>query len=550
MVTPNAASSSTAAASASAHIAAAQQAHSGPSSSTKPLTIVIKLGTSSVLSLDTLTPKLSLLSSIVETCHSLRLQGHRVVIVCSGAIGIGRMRMGIREKPKGVGERQALAALGQLRLMALWDNLFHQVGIDVAQVLLTRNDIADRPRYLNARTTLQTLLTTYHSIPIVNENDTVSTSELRFGDNDTLSAITAGLVDADYLFLCTDVDGLYTGNPRSDPNARRLGVVRSVQEARRAVSVDTMGSDFGTGGMQTKLIAAELATAAGVATVIVNSQRPEDVADIVAKGIPVMTEEREGDKSSSQGANGHPDSLASSVASLLPPETASLVGHPPLTAPNHTLFLPTPSPLPSRKWSLLHALHPSGSIVIDEGAYRRLSKHESGGRLLPAGVVGIKGHWERMQAVRLVVRRAKASEGEQGQGHSGSSLLKQAAQKLSLADGGPEKPSSLSSTTPSAMPTPPIVDDLTHPSAPSSTAATAPAAAPPLPRAVSSQGIEGGDEDGWTYTEVGRCLANYTSLETDAIRGHKSGEIATILGHADSDYVTDQVALSVVMNAQ
>lgn len=106
-------------------------------------TIVIKLGTSSILSLDTLTPRLSLLSSIVETCHALRNQGHKVVIVCSGAIGVGRMRMGVTEKPTGVGERQALASLGQLRLMALWDNLFHQVGIDVAQILLTRNDIAD-----------------------------------------------------------------------------------------------------------------------------------------------------------------------------------------------------------------------------------------------------------------------------------------------------------------------------------------------------------------------------------------------------------------------
>lgn len=200
----------------------------------KPYTIVLKLGTSSILNLDTLTPKLSLLSSIVETCLALRLAGHKVVIVCSGAIGIGRMRMKVLQKPETVGERQALAALGQLRLMALWDNLFNQVGIAIAQVLLTRNDIADRPRYLNARTTLMTLMNTYDSIPIVNENDTVSVSELRFGDNDTLSAVTAGLIDADYLFLCTDVDGLYTGNPRSNPNARRLGVVKSVQEARAA----------------------------------------------------------------------------------------------------------------------------------------------------------------------------------------------------------------------------------------------------------------------------------------------------------------------------
>ncbi|CAO1617679.1 unnamed protein product [Sympodiomycopsis kandeliae] len=308
------------------------------------------------------------------------------------------MRMQVVKKPETVGERQALAALGQLRLMALWDNLFNQVGIAVAQVLLTRNDIADRPRYLNARTTLNTLLDKYHSIPIVNENDTVSVSELRFGDNDTLSAITAGLVDADYLFLCTDVDGLYTGNPRSNPNARRLGIVKSVQEARAAVSVETPGTSFGTGGMETKLIAAELATAAGVATVIISSERPMDIKDVVNRGLPP-----------SNSISSEPPSMTSSISSLAP-EEAEQVGYPSLTDPSHTLFLPQPTPLPSRKWSILHALHPTGKLIIDEGAYKRLKKHESGGRLLPAGVIDISGHWQRMQAVRLIVRKQSSTE--------------------------------------------------------------------------------------------------------------------------------------------
>ncbi|CAO1629982.1 unnamed protein product [Parajaminaea phylloscopi] len=520
---------------------AATSAAMTPSTSTKGLTIVIKLGTSSVLSLDTLTPKLSLLASIVETCHALRLQGHKVVIVCSGAIGIGRMRMGIKEKPSGVGERQALAALGQLRLMALWDNLFHQIGIDTAQVLLTRNDIADRPRYLNARTTLHTLLSTYDSIPIVNENDTVSTSELRFGDNDTLSAITAGLVDADYLFLCTDVDGLYTGNPRTSPNARRLGVVTSVQEARKAVSVDTPGSNFGTGGMQTKLIAAELATAAGVATVIVSSERPADVIDIVQRGMPPFPP---------AGATQN-ESLTSSIASLTD-EQAFLVGYPALTSPNHTIFLPMPSPLPSRKWSILHALHPSGSIIIDEGAYRRISKPESGGRLLPAGVVGVKGNWERMQAVRLVVRRARQPDAaDEGQATEASTpaTKPQSVNASHLAhlisqSSGTSTPASLAS----APPTPPVIDDLASRSArgfdhlggtstPVGLSAATPSAS--LAAGTTSQPAS----DSWDYHEVGRCLANYTSLEVERIKGLKSREIQRVLGHADSDYVTDQVAL-------
>lgn len=222
-------------------------------------------------------------------------------------------------------------------------------------------------------------------MPIVNENDTVSVSELRFGDNDSLSAITGGLVDADYLFLCTDVDGLYTDNPRRNPKARRLGVVRGVDQARRAASVTSMGSSFGTGGMQTKLIAAELATAAGIATVIVNCDHPENIARIVARG---LTETPAGDQD------------------VLPAE----IGTPPLDDPPHTVFVPQTAPLPARKWPILHALRPAGALVIDEGAFERISKKESGGRLLPAGVVGVEGNFERLQAVRLLVQRGNERE--------------------------------------------------------------------------------------------------------------------------------------------
>ncbi|KAN0066020.1 Glutamate 5-kinase [Thecaphora frezii] len=434
-----------------------------PPSTSPSKTIVIKLGTSSILSETTQRPKLSILSSIVETCHALRSLGHRVVIVCSGAIGMGRLRMKLNDKPKSLGERQALAALGQLRLIALWDSLFGNVGIDVAQVLLTRNDIADRPRYQNARTTLHTLLSSFNAIPIVNENDTVSVSELRFGDNDTLSAITAGLVDADYLFLCTDVDGLYTGNPRSDPEARRLGVVADVASARSAVSVATPGSSFGTGGMQTKLIAAELATAAGVSTVILNGSHPENILRIIQTD------------------------LDSHVASASMP-----VGFPSLDQPPHTLFLPKANPLPSRKWSILHALHPAGSLVIDEGAFTRIARADSGGRLLPAGVVGVEGNWERMQAVRLVVRRAVRQAKETVKGETETEAEAEAKAEAATA--------------------------------------------------TQSNG-EVAQQPAWTFVEVGRALANYTSIESERIKGIKSSQIASVLGYADSDYVTEQVAL-------
>ncbi|EST09841.1 Aspartate/glutamate/uridylate kinase [Kalmanozyma brasiliensis GHG001] len=499
-----------------AHAPAAGPSHTNPTSKT----IVIKLGTSSIISESTQLPKIAILSSLVETCHKLRSLGHRVVIVCSGAIGMGRIRMSITERPKALGERQALAALGQLRLIALWDSLFSTVGIPVAQVLLTRNDIADRPRYNNARTTLDTLISPpFDAIPIVNENDTVSVSELRFGDNDTLSAITAGLVDADFLFLCTDVDGLYTGNPRSDPNARRLGVVEDVAAARKAVSVATMGSSFGTGGMQTKLIAAELATAAGVATVIINGEHPENIVKVVERGIP---------PSSSTGAAKM--DLASSVSSLAE-EKKALIGYPPLEDPAHTLFLPTANPLSSRKWSILHALHPAGALIIDEGAFNRIARADSGGRLLPAGVVGVEGNWERMQAIRLVVRRRisksvpHTSGLEEGAPLSGSIPIARSLGQYLLR------------TDEAGTRTPPVIDSLRKDV---SVLPPSPARVEPTPEAA--QAGEGEDWE-WQLIEVGRALANYTSIESERIKGIKSSQISATLGYADSDYLTDQVAL-------
>lgn len=540
-------------------------------------TIVIKLGTSSILSEETQHPKIGILSSLVETCHTLRSQGHKVVIVCSGAIGMGRIRMHVTERPKSLGERQALAALGQLRLIALWDSLFGTVGIDVAQVLLTRNDIADRPRYNNARTTLNTLISPpFNAIPIVNENDTVSVSELRFGDNDTLSAITAGLVDADYLFLCTDVDGLYTSNPRSDPAARRLGIVPDVAAARKAVSVATMGSSFGTGGMQTKLIAAELATAAGVATVVLNGEHPENMIKVVANGIPSQHASLGTTTNSSVSSpRFRMDSLASSVSSLAS-EDADLIGFPPLDGPAHTLFLPKPNPLPSRKWSILHALHPAGALIIDEGAFNRITRADSGGRLLPAGVVGVEGNWERMQAIRLVVRRRVSKSTphtnglEEGEPLSSSTqYVRNLGQYLLRTDSshpatpGTKTPPVIDSLRKDARPAPssPLATgDSHHPelaaSAPSAKATSAassalesgqkisPSAASHESLTVSQDNAEVEGEDWeWQLVEVGRALANYTSIESERIKGSKSSQISSVLGYADSEYVTDQVAL-------
>ncbi|CEH12897.1 glutamate 5-kinase [Ceraceosorus bombacis] len=507
------------------HDAAASTSTASAANPPRGKRIVIKLGTSSILSSLTNQPKLSVLSSIVETCAALRKDGHSVVIVCSGAIGMGRLRMGLNEKPKSVGERQALAALGQVRLIALWDSLFAQVGISVAQVLLTRNDLGDRPRFENAKTTLSTLLSLpFSSIPIINENDTVSVSELRFGDNDTLSAIAAGIVDADYLFLCTDVDGLYTGNPNSNPNARRLGVVRNVALARKAVSVDTPGSNFGTGGMQTKLIAAELATAAGVATVILNGNQPTNILSVVARGLPALDADQRL-PNSDQG-------MVSSISSLLDAEELSKVGYPPILDPPHTLFLPTSEPLAQRKWSLLHALHPAGTLVIDEGAFARISKPESGGRLLPAGVVGVEGTWERMQAVRIVLRRHRIASSAEATGTNverdalhHSQAIQESMSAAALARRG--LTTFIKSSDGSGATTPiHLAGEDQH----------AHLAEPVLTRDAPS-------ELDWELIEVGRGLANYSSIESERIKGIKSSQISTVLGYADSSYIVDQLAL-------
>lgn len=272
--------------------------------------------------------------------------------------------------------------------------------------------------------------------------------------------------------------------------------------------------------MQTKLIAAELATAAGVATVIISSDRPSDIVDVISRGLPSVSARGSPTIGADGRKQGSDADLSSSIASLTP-EESSLVGHPPLSDPAHTLFLPQPTPLPSRKWSVLHALHPTGMIIIDEGAWKRIRKHESGGRLLPAGVVGTKGHWERMQAVRLVVRQGSTSG-------AGARVV------------APSAPSS-------APGTPPVVDALrnNHGAASSAFPLLAATAASPLASDGSGSG-SGAAEAGagaWTEVEVGRCLANYTSEEVARIKGLKSSEIEHALGFADSEYVTDTVVL-------
>ncbi|OJJ50455.1 hypothetical protein ASPZODRAFT_106040 [Penicilliopsis zonata CBS 506.65] len=337
------------------------------------LTIVIKLGTTSIVDEKTHEPILSILTLIVETAAKLRKDGHRVVLVSSGAVGVGLRRMDIDERPKHIPRIQALAAVGQCRLMSLWDSLFTHLRIPVAQILLTRNDIADRTQYVNAQNTFSQLFD-MGVIPIVNENDTLAVSEIKFGDNDTLSAITAAMVKADYLFLMTDVDCLYTANPRSNPEARPIEIVSDISSLEADVS--TAGSSLGTGGMSTKIVAAKLATSAGVTTIITRSSKPGNVHQIVN----YLQQSRGRSQSDSSGDDADSSSLPA----------------PPL----HTCFLRSDTPIQSRSFWLLHGLKPHGTIYIDQGAYNALQNKAS---LLPAGVLAVEGHFGQQESVRLVV---------------------------------------------------------------------------------------------------------------------------------------------------
>ncbi|RAH57895.1 glutamate 5-kinase [Aspergillus piperis CBS 112811] len=338
----------------------------------KPLTIVIKLGTSSIVDENTHEPILSILTLIVETAAKLHRDGHNVVLVSSGAVGVGLRRMDIEERPKHLPRIQALAAVGQCRLMSLWDGLFSHLRLPVAQILLTRNDIADRTQYLNAQNTFAQLFD-MGVIPIVNENDTLAVSEIKFGDNDTLSAITAAMVKADYLFLMTDVDCLYTANPRHNPDAKPIEVVTDISSLEADVS--SAGSSLGTGGMSTKIVAAKLGTSAGVTTIITKSSKPGNVHEIVR-----YLQQTEQLDLGSEESSGSPDL--------------------PTPPPLHTRFIPSETPIQSRSFWLLHGLKPRGTLYIDHGAYSALQKKAG---LLPAGVIGVDGHFGQQEAVRLVV---------------------------------------------------------------------------------------------------------------------------------------------------
>ena len=217
--------------------------------------------------------------AIAQQLVQLREQGHQVVLVTSGAQAAGRERLGYTASPKEMPLRQMLAAVGQIQLMLAWEQVFGMFDVHVAQVLLTRADLGDRRRYLNARDTLQAILQN-GIVPVINENDAVATEEIRVGDNDNLSALVANVLNADILIILTDQPGLFTADPRKDANAQLIAHVPQINDEVKALAGGTK-TGLGTGGMATKLQAAELATQSGTEVVIAQGTQADVILDAV-----------------------------------------------------------------------------------------------------------------------------------------------------------------------------------------------------------------------------------------------------------------------------
>ncbi|WP_018691086.1 glutamate 5-kinase [Algicola sagamiensis] len=312
-------------------------------------TIVVKLGTS-VLTGGTLNLDRAHMVELVRQCARLHEKGHDIILVTSGAVAAGREHLSIPDLPDTLSHKQMLASVGQSQLILAWEHLFNIYGRHVGQMLLTRADLEDRERYLNARDTLRTLLN-YRIIPIFNENDAVATAEIKVGDNDNLSAMVATLAQADQLYLLTDQTGLFTDDPRKNPDAELIPEVKTIDETLRKLAGGT-DNGLGTGGMATKLQAADVARHSGIDVVIAAGHTP-DVITRLAEGETIGTR-----------------------------------------------FPALQTRLESRKQWILAGPPPAGEITIDAGAC--LAVQKKGSSLLPKGITRVQGHFKRGEVVRIV----------------------------------------------------------------------------------------------------------------------------------------------------
>ncbi len=242
--------------------------------------IVVKVGSSSLTHKETGRLDLNKMEVLIRELCDLRNQGKDVILVSSGAIAVGRSIIGLSERPNGLPVKQACAAIGQCRLMMIYQKIFAEYNHVAAQVLMTKKTVTDDLSRYNAHNTFLELMS-LGAIPIVNENDTVSTYEIQFGDNDTLSAIVANIAEADLLILLSDIDGLFTDDPNVNPEAKFIDVVETLDDKLMGMGKGSTGSNVGTGGMATKLNAAKIATAAGADMVIANGKDFHILHDIV-----------------------------------------------------------------------------------------------------------------------------------------------------------------------------------------------------------------------------------------------------------------------------
>ena len=325
--------------------------------------IVVKVGTS-VLTDGTRRLSPQRMVDLARQCAALQQRDHEVILCTSGAIAAGRERLGyvgpaadngdaqLGQRPPTVATKQMLAAVGQSRLMFMWERFFEIYGLNVGQILLTHGDVESRGRFLNAQDTLQALLE-HRIVPVINENDAVATEEIKIGDNDNLSALVAVLADADLLILLTDQPGLYTADPRKDPEAQLISEVRVIDEHLRAVAGGSR-TGLGVGGMATKLEAALVARRAGTEVIIAQGSEPNILLRI-ADGEAVGTR---------------------FVALDTPPENR-------------------------KRWILAGAIN-AGAIIVDAGAARAL-RYE-GRSLLPAGIVAVEGSFDRGDTVPILAQ--------------------------------------------------------------------------------------------------------------------------------------------------
>ena len=316
--------------------------------------VVVKVGSALLTSQEGIDR--TALANIAETVFALCESGREVILVSSGAVAAGKQRLGGMGQNIGLKEKQAAAAVGQSSLMRSYEDTFNRYDKKVAQILLTHSDFAKRDRYLNVRNTIFTLLS-WNVLPVINENDTVSVQELRFGDNDTLGAMVTNLIEADIFVCLTDVDGLYSGNPATDPEAQLVCSVARVDKAVEKMASNVVGA-LGTGGMRSKILAAKMASARGVCSFIGSGRTPGILQKLFA-GEPVGS-----------------------------------------------FFLPQEEKMQSRKHWIAYTLRPKGSIVLDDGACRAVVKN--GKSLLPSGIVAVQGKFSIGDPVQCLDRKGKS----------------------------------------------------------------------------------------------------------------------------------------------